>query len=142
MGIHYKEDLFEFYENETPDTLVAEYEGYMLFKEDLGRKGYLYSVYDPDFVFVTDWRSFDDIEKWKDMKHSPVYTRFLDEVRQDTSGIYNYDEDDRYYNDYPSYTSRGYSRSYDTASSYHRSYPVLLLSEHKDVCCSVKIHCP
>ena len=76
-------ELFELYENEYTDVLITVLEGYSLFKEDRGKKGFLYSVYDPDDALVYSWVSFNDIEKYKDIKKSPIYRIFLDEIEQD-----------------------------------------------------------
>lgn len=77
------DELIEFYENEHTDILIAVVEDYSLFKENRGKKGFLYSVYDPDDALVYSWVSFNDIEKYKDIKKSPIYRIFLDEIEQD-----------------------------------------------------------
>ena len=76
-------ELFELYENENTDILITVVEGYSLFKENRGKKGFLYSVYDPDDALVYSWISYNDIEKFKDIKKSPIYRTFLDEIEQD-----------------------------------------------------------
>ena len=76
-------ELFELYENKNAETLVAVHEDYSLFKENLEKKGFRYSVYDPDDALVYSWISFNDIESFKDIKKSPIYRVFLDEIEQD-----------------------------------------------------------
>lgn len=65
------------------DFFIAEVEGYTLWKEDRGKQGYLYTVYDPDMALVIKFKSYNDIEKAKNIKKSPVYKDFLDYVRED-----------------------------------------------------------
>ena len=63
-------ELFELYENEHTDVLVTVVDGYSLFKENRGKRGFLYSVYDPDDYLIYSWVSYNDIEKFKDIKKS------------------------------------------------------------------------
>lgn len=78
-----EEESFILYENTNVDKLIFEKEGYTLFKEDRGRKGFLYTIYDPDDAIVYAWVSFFDVEKAKDPKKTPIYRTFLDEIEQD-----------------------------------------------------------
>lgn len=71
------------YENKNIEILVAAEDGYCLFKENRGKKGFLYSVYDPKDVLVYSWVSFNDVEKFKDIRKSPIYRIFLDEIDHD-----------------------------------------------------------
>lgn len=82
-------------QNQFIDYFITEVDGYSLFKEDRGRRGFLYTVYDPDMAFVASWSSYNDIEKAKDIKRSPIYKTFIDNVRDDQqNGQYKFDDID------------------------------------------------
>lgn len=82
-------------QNQFEDYFITEVEGYTLWKEDRGRKGYLYTIYDPDMAQVASWSSYNDIEKSKDIKKSPIYKRFIKLVRDDQeNGQYKFDDID------------------------------------------------
>ena len=70
-------------ENQFEDVFVTELDGYSLFKEDQGKKGIFYTIYDPDMALVVTFKSFNDIEKSKNIKRSPIYLRFVEEVEKD-----------------------------------------------------------
>ena len=85
----------EIKENKYVDYFIVEVEGYSLWKEDRGKKGYLYTIYDADMAQVASWSSYNDVEKAKDIKKSPIYKRFMELVRDDQeNGQYKFDDED------------------------------------------------
>lgn len=89
-------------ENQFVSYYVDEVDGYSLFKEDRGRRGFYYTIYNPDMEEVISWRSYNDIGKSKDKKRSPIYQDFLKYIEKDKQTSKNsayfagdvYDNDD------------------------------------------------
>ena len=84
--------LFEYF---TEDKQIAELDGYTLFKEEAGKRGFIYLVYDKKYNLVSTWRTYEDIEKASNIKNSAVYRRFEEEVEldKDLSSSYTYDDE-------------------------------------------------
>ncbi len=78
-----KEKVVELYENKNSDVLISLYKDYSLFKESRGKKGFLYSIYDPEDYLIYSWVSFNDVEKAKNIKTTAIYNAFVKVVDDD-----------------------------------------------------------